>query len=62
MIRSAMVSSKVEADLLILMTDIDGLYTKNQRRQRMQEIPVVKEITPEIESYAEKPVTKAPAG
>ncbi|HOT85234.1 MAG TPA: glutamate 5-kinase [Methanofastidiosum sp.] len=49
---SAMVSSKVEADLLILMTDIDGLYTKNPKKAKDAiKIPVIKEITPEIESF-----------
>ncbi len=49
---SAMVSSKVEADLLILMTDIDGLYTKNPKKSKdAKKIPVIREITPEIESF-----------
>jgi len=49
---SAMVSSKVEADLLILMTDIDGLYTKNPKKSKdAEKIPIIEEITPEIESY-----------
>ena len=49
---SAMVSSKVEADLLILMTDIDGLYTKNPKKAKDAiKIPVIEEITPEIESF-----------
>jgi len=49
---SAMVSSKVEADLLILMTDIDGLYTKNPKKSKdAKKIPVIEEITPEIESF-----------
>jgi len=49
---SAMVSSKVEADLLILMTDIDGLYTKNPKKSKdAKKIHVVQEITPEIENF-----------
>ena len=49
---SAMVSSKVEADLLILMTDIDGLYTKNPKKAKDAiKIQVIEEITPEIESF-----------
>ncbi|NMC77551.1 MAG: glutamate 5-kinase [Candidatus Methanofastidiosa archaeon] len=49
---SAMVSSKVEADLLILMTDIDGLYTKNPKKSNdAKKIEVIEEITPEIESF-----------
>ncbi len=49
---SAMVSSKVEADLLILMTDIDGLYTKNPKKSKdAKKIPIIEDITPEIESF-----------
>jgi len=49
---SAMVSSKVEADLLILMTDIDGLYTKNPKKAKdARKIPVIDEITAEIERF-----------
>ncbi len=49
---SAMISSKVEADLLILMTDIDGLYTKNPKKSKdAKKIPIIEEITPEIESF-----------
>jgi glutamate 5-kinase len=49
---SAMVSSKVEADLLILMTDINGLYTKNPKKSKdAKKIPIIEEITPEIESF-----------
>ena len=60
---SAMVSSKVEADLLILMTDIDGLYTKNPRKSKdAKKIPVVEEITPEIESYGGKAGDKGTGG
>jgi len=60
---SAMVSSKVEADLLILMTDIDGLYTKNPKKSKdAKKIPVVKEITAEIESYGGKAGNKGTGG
>ncbi len=49
---SAMVSSKVEADLLILMTDIDGLYTKNPKKSKdAKKIPIIEEITHEILSF-----------
>jgi glutamate 5-kinase len=49
---SAMVSSKVEADLLILMTDIDGLYTKNPKKSKdAKKIAIIEEITPEILSF-----------
>lgn len=60
---SAMVSSKVEADLLILMTDIDGLYTKNPRKSKDAiKIPIIDEITPEIESFGGKAGDKGTGG
>jgi len=60
---SAMVSSKVEADLLILMTDIDGLYTKNPKKAKDAiKIPVIEEITPEIESFGGSASEKGTGG
>lgn len=42
-----------EADLVILLTDIDGLYTANPREDpTARRIPVVKEITRELERAA----------
>ncbi len=49
---SAMVASKVEAELLILLSDIDGLYDKNPRKNEDAKlISTIEKITPEIESY-----------
>jgi len=46
---SAMVAVSVKADLLIVMTDIDGLYTADPRKDEgAQLIPEVREITPEM--------------
>ena len=48
---SAIVSSIVEADLLILLSDIDGLYTDDpNRNENAQLIPYISEITEEIQS------------
>ncbi|MDO5707932.1 MAG: glutamate 5-kinase [Andreesenia angusta] len=50
---SAMVSTLIEADLLVLLTDIDGLYTADPRRdQNAKIIPEVEEVTRKIESLA----------
>lgn len=50
----AMVACSIQADLLILLSDIDGLYTKDpHKNQDATLIPVVTEITPSIESLAE---------
>ena len=50
---SAYVASKIDADLLVLMTDIDGVYTGNPKTdpdaKLIGEIP---EISPEIFGYA----------
>lgn len=50
---SAIVARLADADLLILLSDIDGLYTADPRRDPAERlIPEVKEITPEIEALA----------
>lgn len=50
---SALVASKVEADLLIILTDVDGLYTADPRAQSDAKlISVVEQITPEVEALA----------
>ncbi len=49
---SAMVASKVEAELLILLSDIDGLYDRNPKKnEHARLISTIEKITPEIESY-----------
>lgn len=50
---SAMIASKIDADLLVLLTDIDALYTgdpkKDPEAYRLVNIPT---ITPEVMGYA----------
>jgi len=46
---SALVASKIEADLLVMLTIVDGLYDNNRKT-----VKVVNEITEEIERYAGK--------
>ena len=51
---SALVASKVGADLLVILSDVDGLHTANPAKDRgASRIPVVPEVTPEIRSLAE---------
>ena len=55
---AARVAGMVEADCLVLLSDIDGLYTANpQRDPSAQHIPEVLTITPEIEAMARGPVS-----
>ncbi len=50
---SAIVAIVLSADLLILLSDIDGLYTANPRTDpEAKLIPVVNDLTPEIISSA----------
>ena len=49
----AIVARCVKADLLVLRSDIDGLYTADPRKDPSAKlIPVVEEVTPEIEALA----------
>ncbi len=50
---AAIVAKLVHADTLVLMSDIDGLYSADPHKDENAElIPVVYEITPEIEGIA----------
>lgn len=50
---AAIVSEIVEADLLVNLSDISGLYTADPRKDKTAKlIPVVEEITEEIEALA----------
>ena len=49
----ARVAEMISADTLVLLSDIDGLYTGNPRTDATAEfIPEIREITPEIEAMA----------
>ncbi len=55
---SAMVASKIDADLLIILSDIDGLFDKNPKTHSdARLLPLVERITPEIESYGGDPTS-----
>jgi glutamate 5-kinase len=50
---AARVAQMISADCLLLLSDIDGLYTADPNRDPAAEfIPVVRSITPEIEAMA----------
>ena len=51
---SALVMSRVEADVLVILSDVEGLFTGNPAHDRAATlIPFVKEITEEIARYAD---------
>ena len=53
---AARVAEMTQADQLILLSDIDGLYTADPRRDPAAEhIPVVAAVTPEIEAMGGEP-------
>ena len=53
---AARVAEMVQADQLLLLSDIDGLYTADPRRDpAAQHLPVVPHITPEIEAMGGEP-------
>lgn len=49
---AALAAGLVEADMLIIMSDVDGLYTKNPGRKGAEIIRSVKKITSDIEKLA----------
>jgi glutamate 5-kinase len=51
---SALVASKMDADLLLILTDVEGLYTADPRGDANAKlIPVVEELTADIEALAD---------
>jgi len=59
---SALVASKTESDLLVILTDVDGLYTAEPSSKDARLIPLVSEITPEIEALARGPASASKVG
>ncbi|MEO0344405.1 MAG: glutamate 5-kinase [Pseudomonadota bacterium] len=50
---AAQVAAMSDADMLILLSDVDGLYTGNPKQDMSaQHIPLLMEITPEVEAMA----------
>jgi glutamate 5-kinase len=59
---AARVASMMSADCLVLLSDIDGLYTAPPSQKGASFLPQVDEITPEIEAMAGKPVSGVGSG
>ena len=51
---SALIANAMEADLLIVLSDVDGLFTMSPEKPEAELIPVVEEITSELKNVAEK--------
>lgn len=52
---SAFVANLIEAELLIILTDIDGLYSDDPSKDNEAElIPIVEKITPQLERLAKR--------
>lgn len=51
---AALVAGLVEAGMLIILSDVDGLYTKDPKYKDAKLIETVEEVTPEIEDMAGK--------
>jgi len=49
---SALVMTKIDADLLVLLSDVDGLYTSHPHDDGAEFISEVDDITPELAAYA----------
>jgi glutamate 5-kinase len=50
---AALVAVLIEADLLIILSDVDGLYACDPRKEGACRISRIDEITPEVEAMAE---------
>lgn len=61
---AALVGLLIEADLVVLFTDVEGLYAngKPEPGKKSEVIPVVKKITPTIEKIAQGPGTNTATG
>lgn len=60
---SALVASKMSAELLVLLSDVDGLYTANPRKSHSAErIAVVPELTPDVQALADGGGTRGRGG
>ena len=59
---AARVASMMSADCLVLLSDIDGLYTAPPGTPGAEFLPEVKDITPAIEAMAGRPVSGVGSG
>ncbi|MBU0724362.1 MAG: glutamate 5-kinase [Alphaproteobacteria bacterium] len=60
---AARVAQMISADTLVLLSDIDGLYTADPRKDKTaRHLPVVEQVTPEIEAMGGEAATGYSSG
>ena len=59
---AARVASMMSADVLVLLSDIDGLYSAPPNQKGAKFISELREITPEVEAMAGKPISGVGSG
>ena len=59
---AARVASMMSGDVLVLLSDIDGLYSAPPNQKGATLIPELREITPEVEAMAGKPISGVGSG
>ncbi len=59
---AARVASMMSGDVLVLLSDIDGLYSAPPNQKGATFIPELREITPEVEAMAGKPISGIGSG
>jgi glutamate 5-kinase len=59
---AARVASMMSGDVLVLLSDIDGLYSAPPNQKGATFIPELTEITPEVEAMAGKPISGVGSG
>jgi len=52
-ILSVLIANATEANLIVILTTVDGLYTKSPEKPDAELIPLVEKITPELKKAAE---------
>jgi len=52
-ILSVLIANATEADLVVLLSTVDGLYSANPKKPGAQLIPIVEKITPELKEAVE---------
>ena len=59
---AARVATMMSADCLVLLSDVDGLYTADPGSAGAAHVPEVREVTPEIEAMAGRPLSGVGSG